>query len=377
MTALLPVYPRLDLRIVRAAGSDLFTDTGRVIGDLYGGHAVCPLGHGHPELTAALTRAHSTLDFFSNSVLIPGQEEAANAVLGGSKHLAHVHFVNSGTEANESALHIARRKTGRETIVVLEDGFAGRTFGSLSVTGLGGYRKRLGARPPEHWTRTIRLNDPAAVEAIDDTVAGVLIESVVSLGGVRVPDSAWLQVIQARCREVGALFMFDEVQGGVGRLGTWFGHEGMGVQPDVVTLAKSLGSGFPVGACVVTAEIGAWATDGELGTTFGGGPMACAMVETTARLIHEGGLMARVGELYARVEAGLAGIPGVEVRGRGALIGVQTPRPAKDLQMALLQRDLLVGTSGQSHTLRLLPSYNTPFEMVDRFVAATREVLNA
>jgi acetylornithine/succinyldiaminopimelate/putrescine aminotransferase len=377
MSALLGVYPRLPLELVRAEGSWLFTRDGRQIADLYGGHAVCPLGHGHPELTAALSDAHRTLDFFSNSVIMDVQERAARAVLGDSAHLAHVHFVNSGTEANESAIHVARRKTGRETIVCLENGFAGRTFGSLSVTGLSGYRSRLGARPPAHWTRTIRLNDPDALAAIDDTVAGVLLESIVSLGGMFVPDAAWLQAIEARCREVGALLLFDEVQGGIGRTGTWYFHEQVGVRPDAVTLAKSLGGGFPVGAMVVTPEIGRWSTSSELGTTFGGGPMAAAMVETTAAIIRRDGLMARATSLFDRVATGLADVPGVEVRGRGALIGVQTPMPAKDVQEALLRRDLLVGTSGHAHTLRLLPAYNLPFELVDRFVVGLREVLDA
>lgn len=377
MTALLPVYPRLPLELVRAEGDRLFCANGRMLYDLYGGHAVCPLGHGHPELTATLTEAHRTLDFFSNSVLMDVQERAARAVLGGSEHLAHVHFVNSGTEANESALHVARRMTGRETIVALDDGFHGRTMGSLAVTGLGGYRKRLGAKAPESWARFIRLNDPAAVDAIDETVAGVLLESVPSLGGVHMPDPAWLQAIEARCRAVGALLLFDEVQGGIGRLGTWYAHERFQIRPDVVTLAKSLGGGFPVGAMVVTPAIGAWAKDGELGTTFGGGPMACAMVETVARVIRRDGLMARAEEIFARVAEGLADIEGVEVRGAGCLIGVQTPRPASQVRDALLVYDVLVGTSSHPYSLRLLPSYTLSWEALDRFIQAFHEVMHA
>ncbi|HMV67786.1 MAG TPA: aminotransferase class III-fold pyridoxal phosphate-dependent enzyme [Myxococcota bacterium] len=377
MTALLPVYPRLPFELVRAEGDRLFCANGRVLLDLYGGHAVTPLGHGHPELTAALTEAHRTLDFFSNSVVMDVQERAARAVLGGSEHLAHVHFVNSGTEANESALHVARRMTGRTRIVALSDGFHGRTLGSLGVTGLGGYRKRLGVPAVAEHARFVDLNDPGALDAIDDTVAGVLIESVPSLGGVHLPDPAWLQAIERRCREVGALLLFDEVQGGVGRLGRWFAHERFGVRPDVVTLAKSLGGGFPVGAMVVTPAIGAWARDGELGTTFGGGPMACAMVETVARVIHRDGLMARAEAVFERVRDGLADVDDVEVRGAGCLIGVQTPRPAAWVRDALLVHDVLVGTSSHPHTLRLLPPYTVSWEAVDRFVQALREVMDA
>jgi acetylornithine/N-succinyldiaminopimelate aminotransferase len=375
MSALLPVYPRLSLELARAEGCWLYTPEGRAILDLYGGHAVCPLGHAHPELTEALTRAHRTLDFYSNSLHLPMQEAAAQAVLGGSAHLSHVHFLSSGTEANEAAIHLARRLTGRETIVTLAESFHGRTLGSLSVTGLPAYRKRVPLKVPEHWSRLIKLDDPAAFEAIDDSVAGVLIESIPSLAGIRVPDRAWLQAVEARCREVGALFLFDEVQGGIGRLGRWYAHEVFGLKPDMVTLAKSLGGGFPVSAMVVTPEVASKVTYSELGTTFGGGPMACAMVEAVRRIVVRDGLMDRVVALFERVQSGLAGLPGVEVRGMGALIGVQTPLPAAELLRRLLEHDILVGTSGEPHTVRLLLPYVVSDEEIDRFLVAMPKVL--
>lgn len=376
MTALLPVYPRLPLTVVRAEGTRLFTDDDRVIVDLYGGHAVTPLGHGHPDLRDALLRAHGTLDFFSNSVRLPVQEAAAEAVLRGSDHLAHVHFVNSGTEANEAAIHLARRLTGRRTVVTLDVAFHGRTLGSLTVTGLGGYRGRVPLDVPEDWGRTLPFGDEDAIpEVVDDTVAAVLLESVPSLAGVQLPPPGFYEAVAARCREVGALLILDEVQGGVGRLGTWFGHQSLGVAPDMVTLAKSLGGGFPVGAMVATAAIGEQVGHGELGTTFGGGPMACAMVETVRSVIDRDGLMARVLDLEARVREALAPLEGVEVTGKGALLGVRTPRKAAEVRDALLERDLLVGTSADPHGLRLLPAYVTPFEDVDRFAEALGEVL--
>lgn len=375
MSALLPVYSRLPLELVRAEGCWLYTADGRRILDLYGGHAVSPLGHGHPELNEALCQAHRTLDFYSNSLHLPMQERAAQAVLGGSAHLSSVHFVSSGTEANESAIHLARRLTGRETIVTLDVSFHGRTLGSLSVTGLPAYRKRVPLKVPEHWNRTIRLDDPAAIEAIDEQVAGVLIESVPSLAGIRVPDLGWLRAIERRCREVGALFLFDEVQGGVGRLGRWYAHEAFGVRPDMVTLAKSLGGGFPVAALVVTPEVASKVTYSELGTTFGGGPMACAMVEAVRRIVVRDGLMERVSALFAQVQGGLAGLAGVEVRGMGALIGVQTPLPAGELLKRLLEHDILVGTSGEPHTARLLLPYVLSDEQLERFLVAMPKVL--
>lgn len=373
---LFPVYPRLDLDLVRAQGTRLFTADGREIVDLYGAHAVCPLGHAHPVLHEALTTAHATLDFYSNSLRMPIQERAAEAVIGDSAHLSHVHFVNSGTEANESAIHLARKVTGRETVVTLDTSFHGRTLGSLSLTGLSGYRKRVPVEVPDIWGRTIALG-AEDLSVIDETVAAVMIESVVSLGGVYLPPDGWLDRVQARCREVGALLILDEVQGGVGRLGTWFGHQTVGSTPDMVTLAKSLGGGFPVGALVTTPALAEAVGYGELGTTFGGGPMACAMVEATARVIREDGLLDRVKVIEARVRAGLADLDGVEVRGRGCLLGIQTPMAAGALRDALLARDLLVGTSGEPHTLRLLMPYVVDDADLDRFVTAVHEVLDA
>lgn len=375
MSALLPVYPRLPLTVVSASGTEITTADGQVLLDLYGGHAVTPLGHGHPELTEALSTAHRTLDFYSNSLHLPVQEEAARAVLGDSAHLSRVHFVNSGTEANESALHLARRITGRETVVSLESGFHGRTLASLTATGIQGYRNRLSVKVPEHWSRRLPFNDMDAIASIvDEEVAAVIIESVPSIGGVHLPDPAWLRALVDRTHGVGALFIFDEVQGGIGRLGTWFGHERFGIAPDMVTLAKSLGGGFPVGAMVCTEAVAEHAGYSELGTTFGGGPMAAVMVRTVAEIIARDGLMERVGEIFERVHRGLADLPDVEVRGAGCLIGLQTPMPAKDLRTTLIGHDILIGVSGHAHTARLLPPYTVSDDELDRFVAVMHEV---
>ncbi len=376
MSALFPVYPRLDLELASGHGAYVKTTSGRTILDLYGGHAVTPLGHGHRELADALNAAYRTLDFYSNSLHMPIQEQAAEAVLEGQSHLSRVHFVNSGTEANESALHLARRVTGRTTVVSLSNGFHGRTLASLSATGIQGYRDRLSVPVPESWSRRIDFGSPD-LSAIDETVAAVILESVPSLGGVFMPPKGWYREIAKRCEKVGALLIVDEVQGGVGRLGTWFGHELLGVQPDIVTLAKSLGSGFPVGAMVTTEALAQAVGFGELGTTFGGGPMACTMVAKTAQIIRRDGLMERNVELFERIRKGLSGLEGVTVRGAGALIGVETPMPAGELRAALLERDILIGVSGHGHTARLLPPYILTDEQIDHFVQVAGEVLDA
>lgn len=373
MSHLLPVYPRLDLDLVSAQGAWLTLADGRRVLDMYGGHAVCPLGHGHPELTETLARQHATLDFYSNSLNMALQERAALAVLGESAHLHYVHFLGSGTEANEAALHTARKLTGRRTVVTLSNSFHGRTLASLSVTGLAGYRKKIPMELPSDWLRLVDLGADD-LSAIDGSVAAVLVESVPSLGGVHLPPDGWLQRLEARAREVGALFVMDEVQGGVGRLGRWYAHEHFGVKPDMVTLAKSLGGGFPVSAMVATKAVGDALAYGDLGTTFGGGPMACAMVEATARIIRRDGLMERVLHHEARIREGLGDLPGVSVRGRGALLAVASELPASAVQAGLLAKGVMTGSSGDPKAIRLLPPYTLTDDEVGLFVRAYREV---
>jgi len=376
VTALLPVYPRMPLEVISARGCWLGTSDGRDLLDLYGGHAVSPLGHGHPELQRALLEAHQTLDFYSNSVLMPVQEDAARAVLSDSEHLSWVHFVNSGTEANEAALHLARRRTGRATVVTFGCSFHGRTLGSLSVTGLDGYQRRLSVAPPQPWHRTIRFGSESDLQLIDEQVAAVLCESVPSIAGVLMPPDGWYENLEARCREVGALLIFDEVQGGVGRTGRWFAHELFDVKPDLVTLAKALGGGFPVGAVAGTRDLAEWVSPGELGTTFGGGPMACAMVQTVAEVVHRDDLMARNREIFSRIHSALADIDAVHVRGAGSLIGIETALPAAELRARLLERDIIVGSSGSPNTIRLLPPYVLSDEELDIGLRALQELLD-
>jgi acetylornithine/N-succinyldiaminopimelate aminotransferase len=367
VSALLDVYPRLDFELVRAEGCVLHGADGRRLLDLYGGHAVTPLGHNHPALRQALARQFAELDFYSNSVVMPVQEAAARAVLGDSEHLGAVQFVNSGTEANEAALHLARRWTGRETVVSFDNSFHGRSLASLAATGLPGYQERL-SLPLEGFHRTLPFGGEG-LSVIDESVAAVICESVPSIAGVRMAPEGWYPALAERCRQVGALLIFDEVQGGVGRLGTWFGHPQFGVQPDFVTLAKSLGGGFPVGALVVAKHLLDRVQYGEVGTTFGGGPLACAMVEATATTIRGGGYLARVGVIFDRVAAGLRA-HGATVRGRGCLIGIETELPAKALRSALLARGMMTGSSGDPTSLRLMPPYVLTDAEIDAFVDA-------
>ncbi|MBW2730848.1 MAG: aspartate aminotransferase family protein [Deltaproteobacteria bacterium] len=373
--ALLDVYPRLPIHLERAQGQCLYASDGRELLDLYGGHAVTPLGHGHPALTRALCEGHRELDFFSNSLHMAVQRRAAEGLLEGSAHLRHAHFVNSGTEANEAAIHLARRLSGRKKILSFDCSFHGRTQASLAATGLPGYRRRLSVPEDEAFNGFISFGAQDDLAAIDESVAAVLCESVPSLAGVLMPPEGYYPALEARCREAGALLIFDEVQGGCGRLGHFFAHERFSVQPDMVTLAKGVAGGYPAGALLVTAGIGAAVEHGELGTTFGGGPMACRMIETTARLIREEGLLQRVGQIFARIAAGVKPMEGVKLRGAGCLIGLTSRLPAKMLQKRLLEANILVGTSADPRVLRLLPAYTLTDEEIDRFLDALGSAL--
>ena len=213
----------------------------------------------------------------------------------------------------------------------------------------------------------------ADLDAIDDRTAAVICESVPSLAGVRMPPTDYYPALASRCRDVGALLIFDEVQGGVGRLGQWFAHELFGVAPDMVTLAKGVAGGYPAGALLTTEEIAESAVFGELGTTFGGGPLACRMMSRVAQLIGEDGLLDRVTQIFDRVVGGLGE---ADVRGAGCLIGIQTALPAAELRSRLLERDVLVGVSAESHTIRLLPPYILSDEEIDCFIAAFLEVID-
>lgn len=370
---LLPVYPRLPIELVGACGTKLRLADGRELVDLYGGHAVCALGHGHPEITEVLRRGHAELDFFSNSLLMEVQERAARAVLADTEHLGYAHFVNSGAEANESALHVARQITGRRKVLSFDCSFHGRTPGVLAATGLAAYRSKLTLPQDPGLNGFIGFGVLEDLALIDSSVAAVLCESVPSLAGVWVAPEGYYAALEARCREVGALLIFDEIQGGVGRLGRWFAHQVFDVRPDMVTLAKSLGGGYPVAALLTTRELGDSLKFSDLGTTFGGGPLACRMMLAVAGIIQRDGLMARTLEIERRVRAGIGS--SAQVRGAGCLLGLEHAKPAKQVQLELLERGFMVGTSNHPQTIRLLPMYTLSDEEVDAFCAAYQEVV--
>jgi acetylornithine/N-succinyldiaminopimelate aminotransferase len=375
-SAELPTYTRWPITLVRGEGSTVWDEKGRSYLDLYGGHAVAATGHCHPEVVRAIREQAGRLLFYSNVVDLPVRARAAEAIAAQAPApLTRVFFVNSGTEANENAMRLARRATGRSEIVTFDGGFHGRTADAISAAGLPKYRELGKPNVPGH--RFARFGDLAAAEeVVDEKVAAVLIEPIQSLAGVITAPPEYFQGLRRLCDERGAKLIYDEVQTGFGRTGTFFFAGRHGVVPDLVCLAKGIGSGFPMGAVLVSEEIAAGVKPEDYGTTFGGGPLACAAAEATVRVIEKEGLLENVRKGSAKLSEGLARIRGVrEVRGEGFLLGVVLDRPGKPVREALLSRGFLVGGSDVPDVLRLLPPLVLKTEEIDRFLEAMEATL--
>ena len=376
LSAELPTYTRWPVEVERGEGSTVWDTSGKSYLDLYGGHAVAATGHCHPKVVAAIREQAGRLLFYSNVVALPVRARAAEAIAAEAPApLSKVFFVNSGTEANENAMRLARRATGRGDIVSCDGGFHGRTADSISAAGLRKYRDLGAPNVPGH--RIIPFGDLAAAgRAVDENVAAVLIEPIQSLAGVMTGPPEYFRGLRKLCDERGAKLIYDEIQTGFGRTGTFFFAGRHGVVPDLVTLAKGIASGVPMGAVLVSDEIAAPVQPEDYGTTFGGGPLACAAAEATVRVIAEERLLQNVREGSRRLIEGLSKMSAVrEVRGEGFLLGVVLDRPGKPVRQALLERGFLVGGSDLPDGLRLLPPLVLTASEIDRFLAAFERVL--
>jgi acetylornithine/N-succinyldiaminopimelate aminotransferase len=375
-SAELPTYARWPLTIVRGEGSTVWDDSGKSYLDLYGGHAVAATGHSHPRVVRAISEQAARLLFYSNVVSLPVRVRAAEAIVRHAPPpLTKIFFVNSGTEANENAMRLARRSTGRTDVVSFQGGFHGRTADAISASGLAKYRELGRPNVPGH--RLLPFGDAAALEsAIDETVAAVLIEPIQSLAGVVTASPAYFRELRRLCDLSGAKLIYDEVQTGFGRTGTFFYAGRHGVVPDLVTLAKGIASGFPMGAVLVSDDIAAGVRPEEYGTTFGGGPLACAAAQATVAVIEEENLLENVRQGSRRLVEGASKLSAVrEVRGEGFLLGLVLDRPTGPVAEALRTWGFLVGRSDAPDVLRLLPPLVLTEGEIDRFLAALGEVL--
>ena len=371
-TQLLPAYARYDVTFASGQGSWLTDVEGRRYLDLLGGIAVVSLGHCHPVPLAAARRQLDTLWHTSNLYSTEPMLRLADLLstrFGGARSF----FCNSGTEAVEAGLKWARKVTGRPVAVALEGSFHGRTHGALAVTGQPG--KRAAWEPLAPAARFATLNDVESLAAVvgPDT-AVILVEPVQGEGGIHSASAEFLAAARALADEHGALLLFDEVQCGVGRTGSFFAWEQSGVAPDALTLAKGLANGLPIGALLVADGAPEGFVPGDHGSTFGGNPVAaaaaCAVVDTV-----DDALLASVRALGERLSIGLAALPGVlGVRGRGLMLGAELDRPAGPVVAACLAAGLLVGSAGDT-VLRLTPPLTISGDEVELGLALLEEVL--
>ena len=356
LSALLPVYAQMPVRPVSGHGSWLVDEDGNEWLDAYGGHAVAATGHSHPDVVRALSEQAERLLFYSSVVAHPNREELARVIARLSPDpLSRVFFCNSGAEANENALHLARKVTGRREVVSLEGGWHGRTVATLAVTH--GEKYEAGARRAGMpLSRKVPFDDVAALErAVTEDVAGVILEPVQGMSGARDCSPAFLSAARRVTAERGALLIFDEVQCGVGRCGAFTAAESFGVVPDVLTMAKGLGSGIPIAATVTTEAVASEVVVGDLGSTFGGGPVPCAAALATIDIIERDGLIENAIRVGDRLRAGALAAGARAVQGRGLLLGLRLGRPAAAVQKALFERRVLTGTASDPEVLRLLP----------------------
>jgi acetylornithine/succinyldiaminopimelate/putrescine aminotransferase len=376
-SALLPVYATFPLRAVSGHGSWLVDSEGQEWLDAYGGHAVATCGHSHPDVVAAIADQAARLLFYSTAVPHENRERLAQALIARAPApLAKVFFCNSGAEANENQVMLARRRTGRRGVVSLLGGWHGRTAAMLACTD--GARYEAGARlAGVPLSRKVPLNDLAALDAaIDDTIAAVLIEPVQGFNGARTCTTEFLQAARRLCDARGACLLFDEVQCGTGRTGWFTAAEAFGVVPDALSMAKGLAAGLPIGAVLAVDSLVDDIAIGDLGSTFGGGPVPCAAALANLDVIDREGLLDNVRQLSEVIAARAASWPGVRtVHGRGFLLGLELDRPAAPVQRALWTRRILTGTSTDPNTLRLLPALSFAADEAAMLLDGLEEVL--
>jgi acetylornithine aminotransferase/acetylornithine/N-succinyldiaminopimelate aminotransferase len=372
----LATYKKMPIVAERGEGVWIYTSDGQKYLDLYGGHAVAGTGHSHPHVVAAIREQAGKLMFYSNLVYSEARASAAEKLVSiAPPELTKAFFCNSGTEANENAMRMARMATGRENVITFSGGFHGRTADAISATFLGKYREIGKPNVPGHLEAD--FGDIESVRALaDETVAAIMLEPIQSMAGVRMARPEFFPALRELCDAFGIVLIYDEVQTGVGRTGDWFfaGSEaGKGVVPDVVTLAKALGSGIPVGACLVSERIASHIKENDLGTTFGGGMIAMAAVTATLEAIESGGMLENVKQIEIYLRERLSEVPSViGAHGRGFLLGLEFPERVAPIHKALLGQKIITGTSSNPNVLRLLPPLCLKSEEIDLFVKALK-----
>ncbi|HEY0665025.1 MAG TPA: aspartate aminotransferase family protein [Gallionella sp.] len=390
MSHVMNTYARLPVTFERGEGAWLWDTEGKRYLDALSGIAVNTLGHAHPRFTAALSGQIGKMIHCSNVYQVAGQESLADKLCALSG-MQEVFFSNSGCEANEAAIKLARmyghgKGVEMPNIIVMEKSFHGRTLATLSATG--NRKVQAGFEPLVKGFVRVPYNDLAAIEQVashNPDVVAVLVEPIQGEGGIRTPDAAYLQGLRKICDQHGWLLMLDEVQSGIGRTGRWFAHQHTGILPDVMTLAKGLGSGVPVGACLTAGKAVDTFKPGNHGSTFGGNPLACMAGLTTLNVLEQDKLLAHADKLGQFIIKGftdaLQGVAGVkEIRGQGLMIGIELDRPCGELVKLALSKGLLINVTADS-VIRLLPplimSQDEAQQMLDILCPLIKEFLQS
>lgn len=375
---LFDVYPLIPVTLTKAQGCKLWDENGTEYLDLYGGHAVISIGHTHPHYVKRLKDQLDLIGFYSNSVQIPIQQEFA-AKLGELSGLPDysLFLVNSGAEANENAIKVASFATGKPGFIAFSGAFHGRTSGAVALTDNPKIVAPCNAREDFH---ILPWGDLDAAEEVlkSNTIAGIIIEGIQGVGGIKVPSAAFLQELSSLCKKYEAKLILDEVQSGYGRTGKFFAFQwAKGVSPDLITMAKGMGNGFPVGGLLISPEFKA--SHGLLGTTFGGNHLACAAGLAVLEVLESENLQAKALELGEKLMAELKQIPGViGVRGKGLMIGFDLDRDAAPVRSELVKKyQMFCGSAGKKETIRLLPPLSVEWNQLNSFLNALKEILGS
>ena len=368
------VYPLFDINIVKGEGCRVWDEKGTEYLDLYGGHAVISIGHAHPRYVENISKQVATLGFYSNSVVNTLQQRVAEKLgrISGYEDY-NLFFINSGAEANENALKLSSFKNGKTRVIAFKKAFHGRTSLAVEVTD---NPKIIAPINANNHTTYIQLGDIDGVrtEIAKGDVTAVIIEGIQGVGGIQVPTTEFLQQLQQLCNETGTTLILDEIQSGCGRSGKFFAHQWAGIKPDIITQAKGIGNGFPIGVVLISPKF--QAVYGELGTTFGGNHLACVAAEAVLDVIDEEKLfdnVNRVGEYLINELSQIEGIK--EVRGRGLMIGIEFDEPIKEIRRRLLfDEHVFTGVSG-TNVIRLLPPLSLTMDEAKEFITRFKRVL--